>query len=91
VKQFAKLFQLEKIDLEFDDDALRHIAKRAIERKTGARGLRGILEKTLLPTQFALAELRDEGVIKVRISKDVINGLEDPILIKEYTELLKTG
>jgi ATP-dependent Clp protease ATP-binding subunit ClpX len=91
IKQFAKLFQLEKIELEFDADALRQVAKRAIERKTGARGLRGVLEKRLLPIQFTLAELRDEGVVKVRISKDVINGLENPILIKEYKELLKTG
>jgi ATP-dependent Clp protease ATP-binding subunit ClpX len=89
VKQFVKLFSLEGIELEFEHEALLEIAKQAIARKSGARGLRSVIEKKLLKVQYELAELRESGVTKIRISKDVINGLEEPIVIKEIP--LKTG
>jgi ATP-dependent Clp protease ATP-binding subunit ClpX len=89
VKQFVKLFSLEAIELEFDQEALLQIAKHAIERKSGARGLRSVIEKTLLKIQYDLAELRESGVTKIRITKDVINGLEQAICTKD--KLLKTG
>jgi ATP-dependent Clp protease ATP-binding subunit ClpX len=82
VKQYIKLFKLEKIDLEFDEEALRQIAKQAIIRKTGARGLRSVIEKKLIPIQFELLDLYETGVNKIRISKKVIEGLESPILIR---------
>jgi endopeptidase Clp ATP-binding regulatory subunit ClpX len=82
IKQYTKLFKLEKVELVFDDDALRQIAKQAIIRKTGARGLRSVIEKKLIPIQFELSDLYESGVSKIRISRDVIQGLESPILIR---------
>ncbi len=78
-KQFAKLFEMEDTELEFREDALRAIARKAMERKTGARGLRSILEHILLDTMYELPSL--EGVSKVVIDAGVISGESDPILI----------
>ena len=91
-KQYIKLFQLEKIELEFEYDALLEIAAQAVKRKTGARGLRSVIEKKLLSLQFELAELKESGIEKIRITKDVIDGSGKPILIKHIeNSLLKTG
>lgn len=79
IKQYAKLFEMEDVRLTFTDDALIAIAKKAIERKTGARGLRSILEAILLDTMFDLPTL--EGVDEIVVDKDVVDGLKDPVKV----------
>jgi len=79
VKQYQRLFEMENVDLTFADEALGAISKKAIERKTGARGLRSIMEITLLDTMFDLPSL--EGVEEVVISKQVIEGIAPPLYI----------
>ena len=79
VKQYAKLFELEDVSLSFTADALETIAQRAIERKTGARGLRSIVESILLDTMFDLPTL--EGVSEVVVDKDVVEGRKEPIQV----------
>ncbi|MFT8718292.1 ATP-dependent Clp protease ATP-binding subunit ClpX [Acetobacter sp.] len=79
VKQYAKLFQMENVKLTFTDDALKAIAHRAIERKTGARGLRSILESILLTTMFELPGL--ENVEEVVVNKDVAEGKASPVFV----------
>jgi ATP-dependent Clp protease ATP-binding subunit ClpX len=79
VKQYAKLFDMEDVQLEFTDDALHSIAVKAIERKTGARGLRSILEGILLDTMFDLPSM--DGVDEVHIDKDVVEGRKDPVRV----------
>jgi len=78
-KQYQRLFQMEDCDLEFRDDALKSIAKKAMKRKTGARGLRTILEKTLLDTMYDLPSSTD--ITKVVIDKSVIESSNKPLLI----------
>ncbi len=80
-KQYAALFKMEGVDLEFREDALRAIAHKAMERKTGARGLRSIVEGVLLDTMYELPSL--EEVSKVVIDETVIKGESDPIMIYE--------
>jgi|TARA_B100001093_G_scaffold433472_1_gene430438 ATP-dependent Clp protease ATP-binding subunit ClpX len=77
-KQYQKLFDFENVQLEFKDDALNEIAKKAIRKKTGARGLRSILESILLKTMFELPEL--ENVLKVTVDKSSVIGDADPIV-----------
>jgi ATP-dependent Clp protease ATP-binding subunit ClpX len=79
VKQYQRLFEMENVQLNFHEDALTAIAKRAIERKTGARGLRSIMEAILLETMFDLPGL--DGVEEVVISADVVNGKSRPLYI----------
>ena len=79
VKQYQRLFQMENCDLEFRDDALLAIAKKATDRKTGARGLRTILEKTLLDTMYDLPSSPE--ITKVVIDKTVIESSGKPLLI----------
>ena len=79
VKQYQRLFEMESVKLTFPEDALRAIAKRAIERKTGARGLRSIMESILLETMFDLPNM--EGVEEVVISREVVEGHAKPLLI----------
>ena len=78
-KQYGALFGMEDVELEFRDDALRAIAHKAMERKTGARGLRSIVEAVLLDTMYELPSM--ENVSKVVIDETVIKGESDPILI----------
>jgi ATP-dependent Clp protease ATP-binding subunit ClpX len=78
-KQFRRLFEMEGVELEFRPDALAAVAKKALERKTGARGLRTILEQVLLDTMFDLPSL--EHVSKVVVDEAVINGQAEPYLI----------
>jgi len=80
-KQYAKLFEMDGVELEFREDALRAIARKAMERKTGARGLRTILEHTLLDVMYDLPS--QEGVSKVVIDEAVIRGEAEPYLIYE--------
>ena len=78
IKQYKRLFEFENVDLEFQDDAIIEIAKKAISKKTGARGLRSILENILLKTMFELPDM--EGVIKVTIDKPSVKGNSEPIV-----------
>ena len=80
-KQYQTLFEMEDVGLEFEEDALRSIAKLAMERKTGARGLRSIVERCLLDTMYALPDLKD--VAKVVINKEVVEKGEQPKLFRE--------
>ena len=79
VKQYQRLFEMEECDLEFREDALLSIAKKATERKTGARGLRTLLEKTLLETMYDLPSIPE--ISKVVIDKTVIESSKKPLLI----------
>ena len=80
VKQYQRLFDIEGVDLTFTDDSLRAIAKRAIKRKTGARGLRSIMEDILLDTMFELPGL--DGVEEVVVNEEAVNTTEaQPLLI----------
>jgi len=79
VKQYKKLFDLEEVSLTFTDDALIAVAKKAIERKTGARGLRSIVEAILLDTMFDLPDLTD--VVEIVVDKDVVEGRKDPVRV----------
>ena len=78
VKQYQRLFEFENVQLEFKDDAITEIAKKAIAKKTGARGLRSILENILLKTMFELPDM--ENVIKVTVDNASIKGSSEPIV-----------
>jgi ATP-dependent Clp protease ATP-binding subunit ClpX len=80
-KQYAKLFEMEGVEIQFRDDALRAIARKAQQRKTGARGLRSIMESVLLDTMYNIPS--QEGVTKVVIDEAVINGESEPLLMYE--------
>lgn len=80
VKQYQTLFAMENVALEFEEGALRSIARLAMERKTGARGLRSIVERALLETMYVLPNLKD--VKKVVITADVIDKNQQPILLQ---------
>ena len=79
VKQYQKLFDMEDVKLTYTDDALVATAKKAIERKTGARGLRSIVEAILLDTMFDLPDLTD--VVEVVVDKDVVEGRKQPVRV----------
>ena len=83
-KQYQAMFDMENVDLDLREDALKAIAKKAIERKTGARGLRSIIEATLLDTMYKVPS--ESGVIKVVVDKTVIDGESSPKLVYEKTE-----
>jgi len=83
-KQYHRLFDMEGVEIDFREDALRSIAKKAMERKTGARGLRSILESVLLETMYEIPSLQD--VSKVVIDSSVINEGTEPLLIYENSE-----
>ena len=78
VKQYQTLLSYDDVELEFDDEALQEIANKAIERKTGARGLRSIIEETMLDVMFEVPS--QENVKLVRITKEAVDGTEKPIL-----------
>jgi len=84
VKQYHKLFKLEGVDLEIREDALRSVAKKAMDRKTGARGLRSILENALLETMYELPSM--QGVNKAIVDAGVINDGAQPLYIYEDSE-----
>ena len=78
VKQYQALLSYDDVKLEFDDDALQEIANKAIERKTGARGLRSIIEETMMDVMFEVPS--KENVKLVRITKEAVDGTDKPIL-----------
>ena len=78
IKQYQRLFEFEDVELEFKDEAISEISKKAISKKTGARGLRSILENILLKTMFELPDL--ENVIKVTVDAAAVKGASEPII-----------
>jgi len=83
-KQYAKLFDMEGVEIQFRNDALRAIARKAQERKTGARGLRSIMESVLLETMYKIPS--EKNVTKVIIDESVIRGESEPLLMYEGGE-----
>ena len=83
VKQYKKLFAIDDVELNFEEDALRAIAQKAIKRKTGARGLRAILEESMIDIMYELPEY--EGY-ELLITKEVIENGEKPVYIKKSTQ-----
>ena len=81
IQQFVRLFSMDKVELEFTDDAIKSVARMAMNNKTGARGLRSVIEKSLLKLQFKLPSLSKEGLRKVVITKEFIEGNSDPIMV----------
>ena len=78
IKQYQRLFEFEEVELEFKDEAVLEIARKAISKKTGARGLRSILENILLKTMFELPDM--EGVVKVTVDGNTVVGKSEPIV-----------
>lgn len=81
IKQYQKLFEMENVHLEFKKEALMAVAKRAIQRKTGARGLRAILEEILLNRMFDVPGMKD--LKEVVVDKNAVEGKKDPVLVYE--------
>ncbi|MBU2984020.1 ATP-dependent Clp protease ATP-binding subunit ClpX [Saccharophagus degradans] len=79
VKQYSKLFEMEGSEVDFRDDALEAVANKAMERKTGARGLRSIMENVLLDTMYKIPS--EENVVKVVVDESVIKGESAPLLV----------
>lgn len=79
LKQYKKLFAIDGANLKFNDDAIKTVAEQAISRKTGARGLRSIMEEVMTDIMFNLPELKGYDVV---ISKEAVNGKDEPLLIK---------
>ena len=88
-KQYTKLFEMEEVEVDFRKDALQAVAKKAMERKTGARGLRSILEAVLLDSMYDIPS--DQTISKVVIDGSVINGDSEPLLMYENTEAPKAA
>ena len=86
VQQFIKMFSLEGVDLEFSKEALGEIARQCIKDKSGARGLRSVIEAKLLQLQFDLPDLREKGLTKIAISKEFIKEKAEPIMLYETPE-----
>jgi ATP-dependent Clp protease ATP-binding subunit ClpX len=89
VKQYQKLFEMEGVKLGFTDDAMVAVARKAITRKTGARGLRSILEGLLLDTMFDLPSM--DGVDEIMVDKDVVEGRKDPVRVFSKKSKEKAG
>ena len=87
VKQYAKLLELDGVKLTFDTDALRQIAKEALKRKTGARGLRSIIEALMRNVMYEVPSI--EGVTACRVTKETVNNQKDPVLTID--KKVKTG
>ena len=84
-KQYARMFEMEGCEIEFRDDALREVARKAMERKTGARGLRSIMENVLLDTMYDLPSM--DTISKVVIDEAVINGESKPLMIYDGPDM----
>lgn len=88
-KQFNKLFEMEDVELDIREEALLEIAKKAIERKTGARGLRSIIENILMETMYKVPS--EDSLKKVVIDNSVVTGESEPLLVYEKASKSKTG
>jgi endopeptidase Clp ATP-binding regulatory subunit (clpX) len=82
-KQYAKLLELDGVQLEFEEDALREIARKSEERKTGARGLRAILESIMMNSMYRIPSEKD--IVRCIITKEAAQGKEEPVLIRDET------
>ena len=80
IKQYQKLFDMDGVELKFDDDAIECIADKAFERKTGARGLRSIMEKAMMDVMYEIPS--DDTITECRVTKDSIEGDGEPIVIR---------
>ncbi len=89
VKQYSALFEMEDVELDIRQDALEAIAEKALARKTGARGLRSIIENTLLDSMYDIPSSKD--VHKVVVDASVINGDSEPLLVYDNPEQLKSA
>lgn len=89
VKQYSALFEMEGVELDIRQDALEAIAEKALTRKTGARGLRSIIENTLLDSMYDIPSRKD--VQKLVVDASVINGDSEPLLVYDNPEQLKTA
>jgi len=86
-KQYGKLFEMEGVEIDFRSDALEAVATKAMDRKTGARGLRSIMENVLLDTMYKIPS--ENGVVKVVVDETVIKGESEPLLVYETQEAPK--
>ena len=87
MKQFKKLFSMENVDLEIREDALLEIAKKAIERKSGARGLRSIMENILLDLMYDIPS--DQNIEKVVLDSSSVTGESEPLVVYSQSEAPK--
>ena len=78
IKQYCKLFELDGIELEFAEDAIEAIADKSLERKTGARGLRAIMESTLMDLMYRIPS--DDTIRKCTITRDAVDKTGDPLI-----------
>ena len=83
VKQYEKLFELDDVQLTFEPEALKEVAKKSLERKTGARGLRAIMEQSMLDLMYQIPS--DESIESCVVTKDVIDGTGEPIITRRET------
>ena len=83
VKQYQELFRMDNVELELDDAALRAIAKETLEKKTGARGLRGVMERVLQPLMYESPS--DYQIEKISITEDYVLGNAEPLLVRNET------
>ena len=81
IKQYQKLFELDHVDLQFDPEALEAIADKSLERKTGARGLRAIMEKTMMDLMYSAPDQKDRA--RVTVTADVIKNKAQPLIIRK--------
>ncbi len=84
LKQYMSLFKMDEVELVFTDDAVRRVAELTIEKETGARGLRGIMENLLIPVMYIVPS--DPTIVRVEINKDVVDGKADPVIIRGQTD-----
>ena len=85
VKQYQKMFELDDVELEFEDDAVELIAEKAFERKTGARGLRSIMEDTMMDIMYRIPS--DETIEKCIVTKDAVDGISQPVEIHREVKI----
>ena len=88
-KQFKRLFEIEGVELDIREEALHEIAKKAMERKTGARGLRSIIERILMETMYKVPS--ESNLQKVVLDASVIQGDNEPLMVYESTEEKQSG
>ena len=81
VKQYTSLFKIDDVNLFFEEDAIKEIAKEAFERKTGARGIRSIMEKVMMKTMYEIPS--DDTIEECHITKDSILGLSEPVIVRK--------
>ncbi|MFT7388281.1 MAG: ATP-dependent Clp protease ATP-binding subunit ClpX [Candidatus Endobugula sp.] len=86
-KQYTKLFEMEGVEIDFREDALKAVAIKAMMRKTGARGLRSIMEAVLLDTMYRIPS--EENVVKVVVDEGVINGESEPLLVYDNADKVR--